>query len=236
MNRAVITRRLSKIPLPGDVSMNTKTLLAVIAASALFHGVANGQLSEEWGTSFQAASESGYSLRLGDATSTARLNQLSAFLADQLTHNRTVQNLSDGRIAIASFVTLPSLNETDKVGLALEERLMHEMQSRGFRIVDYKISGNLKIREAGDFAYSRNVGELRNEHNVHYLLTGVIENSADGYAIHARLVDASDNLLVSSAQAFLDGRDALRILGDFRPVPTPTKMMMVVGRTHNFQP
>jgi TolB-like protein len=124
---------------------------------------------------------------------------------------------------------MPALNETDKVGLALEERLMHEMQSRGFRIVDYKITGTLKIRPTGDFVYSRNVSELKNEYNIHYFLAGVIESNADGYVIHARLVDATNNLLVSSAQAFLNGRDATRILGDFRPMPVPTRTMMVVG-------
>lgn len=199
--------------------MNAKSLLFAFATFALFQGASHAQVSTGWSSDFQPGSALGSSFEIAYTSSTARFNQLAAFLADQLTHNRGITNLSESRIAVASFVSLPALNETDKVGIALEERLMHEMQTRGFRVVDYKVTGSLKIRQTGDFVYSRNVGELRNEHNVHYLLAGVIEINADGYVIHARLVDASNNLLVSSAQAFLTGRDALRVLGDFRPVP-----------------
>lgn len=211
--------------------MNIKTFLIAGAAATLWHHSCYAQLSKGWSPDMQPDSALGSSFEIDNTNSTARFNQLAAFLADQLTHNRAIKNISDSRIAVASFVTLPTLTETDKVGLALEERFMHEMQSRGFRIVDYKITGSLKIRPTGDFVYSRSVGELRSEHNIHYFLAGVIESSSDGYVIHARLVDASNSLVVSSAQAFLNGRDALRILGDFRPIPTPTKMMAIVGKS-----
>jgi TolB-like protein len=211
--------------------MNPKMLLFVGAVAAQCQSPCYGQVSTGWSPDWQPFSALGSSFQIDNANSTARFNQLAAFVADQLTHNWAIKNISGSRIAVTSFVALQTLGETDKVGLALEERMMHEMQSRGFSIVDYKITGSLKIRETGDFIYSRTVGELRNEYNVHYFLTGVIESSADGYVVHARLVDASNNLLVSSAQAFLNGPDAIRILGDFRPTPTATKVMNVVGKS-----
>lgn len=154
--------------------------------------------------------------KIEDGSASARLNQLASLLADQLTHNRDLKNVSDSRIAIATFANMPSLVESDKIGLAIEERMTHEMQTRGFRIVDYKMTGNLKVTERGDFVYSRHVADLRRDYNINYFLAGVIENSVDGFVIHARLVDAASNLVVSSAQAFLAARDASRLLRDFQ--------------------
>jgi TolB-like protein len=154
--------------------------------------------------------------KIEDGSASARLNQLTSFLADQLTHNRDLKNVSDSRIAIATFANMPSLVESDKIGLAIEERMTHEMQTRGFRIVDYKLTGSLKITERGDFVYSRHVADLRRDYNINYFLAGVIENSVDGFVIHARLVDAASNIVVSSGQAFLGSRDASRLLRDFQ--------------------
>ena len=159
--------------------------------------------------------------RIENGSASARLNQLASLMADQLTNNRDLKNVSDSRIAIATFASMPSLVESDKIGLDIEERMIHEMQTRGFRIVDYKLTGSLKITEHGDFVYSRHVADLRRDYNINYFLTGVIENSADGFVIHARLVDAQSNLVVSSAQAFLGARDASRLLRDFQMSDMP---------------
>lgn len=201
--------------------MNTKNLLLGVAIFAFLLNMSHAQVSSGWSGDFQPGVTLGSTYQVESSNSSARLNQLSAFLADQLTHNRTIKNIADSKIAVASFVSLQALNETDKVGVALEERLMHEMQTRGFNVVDYRVTGNLKIRNAGDFVYSRNVGDLKQQYSVNYFLAGVIENNADGYVIHARMIDASNNLLVSSAQAFLNGRDAKRILGDFKATEGP---------------
>lgn len=154
-------------------------------------------------------------------SASARFNQVAAFLADQLTQNRDLKNIHDSRIAVTSFANMMDLKDASKVGLALEERLMNEMQIRGFRVIDYKVMGSLRVRQNGDFAYSRNVEDLKNEFNIHYILTGVIESNLDGFVIHARLVDAKNNVQMSSAQAFVPGRDVAKLSGDYKGDDVP---------------
>lgn len=179
------------------------------------------------GMSAQAA-EPGYVATMRDGlhlqanTPSARLNQLTSFLADQLTHNRDLKNLSDSTVAITSFVHLPELKDTSKLGIALQERLMHELQVRGFRVMDFKVMSTLKVAPNGDFVYSRNVQDLRREVNVNYFLTGVVENNSDGFVLHARLIDARSGIQVSSAQAFVPGRDVARLTGEYKPEGVPT--------------
>lgn len=158
-------------------------------------------------------------------TSSARLNQVAAFLADQLAHNRDLLNLNDSRIAVTTFVVLPDLQTTSKVWLALEERLMNEMQLRGFKVVDYKLMNQLSVKPQGDFIYSRNVETLRKEFNLHYFLAGTVEDNADGFVINARLVSAKDNLQVSSAQAYIPGRDVARLASHYRGEDIPRQIV-----------
>ena len=153
-------------------------------------------------------------VQIGGSTASNTLNQVSGFLASQLAQNRDIKNVSDSRIAVASFVNMTSLDETDKLGLTLAENLMHEMYIRGFGVVDFKSRDYIKVRSNGDFVFSRDVAELRRNHNIHYFLAGTIARNGDGVVINARLIQADSGIIVSSGQAFLNNRDLNYILND----------------------
>lgn len=156
-----------------------------------------------------------------DIGASARLGLLSASLADQLLLNSDLSRIAESRIAVATFSNLPTLAEADKIGLAMEERMTHEMQTRGFRVVDYKVTGKLRISERGDFLHSRHMADLKRDYGIAYFLTGVIENSVEGFVIHARLIDSANNNVVSSAQGFLAAGDGARLLRDFKLSDAP---------------
>ncbi|MBS1228397.1 MAG: hypothetical protein H6R17_1674 [Proteobacteria bacterium] len=151
---------------------------------------------------------------VGGTTASATLNQLTTFLANQLANNRDIKNLSDSRIAVASFVNINNLDETNKLGMELAENMMHEMHVRGFGVVDFKTREALKVKTNGDFVFSRDIGELRKQYNIHYFLSGTISRNVDGAVINARLVQADTSLVVSTAQGFLSSRDLQRILSE----------------------
>lgn len=151
---------------------------------------------------------------VGGTTASATLNQVSTFLANQLANNRDIKNVSDSRIAVASFVNLDNLDETNKLGMELAENLMHEMHVRGFGVVDFKTREALKVKANGDFVFSRDINELRKQYNIHYFLSGTISRNVDGAVINARLVQADTSLVVSTAQGFLAARDLQRILSE----------------------
>lgn len=151
---------------------------------------------------------------VGGGSSPATLNQVGGFLANQLTNNRNLKNVSVSRVAVASFVNVGNLDETDRMGMQLAENMMHEMHIRGFGVVDFKTREHLKVRNNGDFVFSRDINELRRQYNIHYFLSGTVSHSADGAVINARLVEADSGLVVSTAQAFLTQRDVSRLLAD----------------------
>lgn len=151
---------------------------------------------------------------VGATTASATLNQVSTFLANQLANNRDLKNVSDSRIAVASFVNLDNLEETNKLGMELAENMMHEMHVRGFGVVDFKMRETLKVRTNGDFVFSRDINELKKQYNIHYFLSGTISRNVDGAVINARLVQADTSLIVSTAQGFLANRDLQRILSE----------------------
>ena len=151
---------------------------------------------------------------IGGSQASATLNQVSTFLANQLAHNRDIKNVSDSRVAVASFVSINNLDETNQLGIELAENLMHEMHVRGFGVVDFKTREALKVRPTGDFVFSRDINELRKQYNIHYFLSGTISRNADGAVINARLVQADTSLVVSTAQSFLSQRDLQRILNE----------------------
>lgn len=153
-------------------------------------------------------------VQIGGSSASNTLNQVSSFLASQLAQNRDIKNVADSRIAVASFVNMTSLDETDRLGMTLAENLMHEMYVRGFGVVDFKTRDYIKVRSNGDFVFSRDVAELRRNHNIHYFLAGTVSRNGDGAVINARLIQADSGVVVSSGQAFLSNRDLNYILGD----------------------
>ena len=160
------------------------------------------------------ASEMPASMPIGGGAPSNTLSNVATFLADQLTNNRNLKNVSDSRIAVASFVSLNKIDETDALGLALAENLMHEMHIRGFGVVDYKTMQELRVRPQGDFVFSRDLGDIRPQHNIHYFLSGTLTRNADGVVINARLIQADNSLIVSTAQSYIPRNNLARILGE----------------------
>lgn len=176
--------------------------LAILTVPGLASGIESGFLTPK--------------VSIGGGSSAATLNQVGSFLANQLTNNRNLKNVSASRVAVASFVNVGNLDETDRMGMQLAENMMHEMHIRGFGVVDFKTREHLKVRNNGDFVFSRDIAELRRQYNIHYFLSGTVSHGADGAVINARLVEADTGLVVSTAQAFLTQRDVSRLLADER--------------------
>jgi len=86
----------------------------------------------------------------------------------------------------------------------IAENMIHEMQVRGYRILDYKVMPVIKITSEGDFAITRNIAKLKKKHLINYVLTGTIIEMYNGMVLNVRIVDLSSNLVLSSAQAFID--------------------------------
>lgn len=109
-------------------------------------------------------------------------------------------------IAVASFVHFDStLSRTNVLGNQLAETFVHELQEFGLPVVDYKVTGAIRITPRGDFAFSRDVAELAEKQSIGYILSGTIIQKDDGVVVNARIVGLTSKRVVASAKAYIPG-------------------------------
>ena len=114
-------------------------------------------------------------------------------------------------LAVTSFVDLQDMDATNWLGNSVSEGLIYQMQQRGYTVVDYKVTGGIKVTPDGDFALSRNWQELSAEQPVDYVLTGTMLRQSAGVLVNARIIGIRSRVVIASAQGFLPadriGRD-----------------------------
>lgn len=142
-----------------------------------------------------------------------RMNKLVANMGVQLTTNKNFNNISDNRIAITSFVALNDFKKTNMVGNIISENLIHELQVRGYKVIDYKTMDNIKINKDGDFIFSRDTKKLRGKYDINLVLSGTCTSYKKGIVINARILDMRDHSVVSSAQIWIPKRLTNKISG-----------------------
>jgi len=134
------------------------------------------------------------------------INQLVGSLSDQLTKNKNFVNLEDSAIAITSFVCLDNLKATSRLSNILSENLIHEMQVRGYKVIDFKTMDKITVDVRGDFLFSRDITKLRTELNIDYALTGTYVKYRSGTVVNARIIDLKTHVVLSSAQVLIPTR------------------------------
>lgn len=114
-------------------------------------------------------------------------------------------------IAVTSFVDLQNLDSTNWLGNSVTEGFIHQFQERGFKVVDFKTTGDIQVTQQGDFAFSRNWKDLAKEQDIQFVLTGTMLRQEGGVLFNARVVGMQTRIVVATAQGFLPadriGRD-----------------------------
>ncbi|SFV74787.1 Flagellar protein FlgO [hydrothermal vent metagenome] len=157
------------------------------------------------------------------------VNQIVQALANQLTQNKNFANIKYPTIAITSFVSLENFKPTSRLSNILSEGLIHEMQVRGYKIIDFKTMDNIKIDKRGDFLFSRDISKLRKSLNIDYALTGTYIKYRSGTVINARIINLKTHIILSSAQIFIPHR-IMKNISSIQPhyIPnfTPNKITL----------
>ncbi|MBT3196289.1 MAG: hypothetical protein HN842_09910 [Gammaproteobacteria bacterium] len=128
------------------------------------------------------------------------LHAVSRYMAAQLVQNQAIENLVDNPIAITSFVNIKSYDQADAIGETLADNMIHEMQIRGFKVIDYKTMPSIRVSDKGDFIRSRSVDELRKKQQINLVLSGTYTQHRRGIHINARITTIESGLVVSTAQ------------------------------------
>ena len=147
------------------------------------------------------------------------MNQLVNALSNQLTNNKNFPDVQKSAIAITSFVSLDDLKSTSRLSNLLSENLIHEMQVRGYKIIDFKTMDTIKINASGDFLFSRDVAKLRKKLNIDYALTGTFTKYRTGTVVNARIICLKTHVVLSSAQILIPSRVVKRIKRAANTIP-----------------
>lgn len=145
-----------------------------------------------------------------------KFNEVARFISDQLAQNKDIDNISESTIAITSIVDVENMKDTNKIGVSLAEHMIHELQIRGFKVIDFKLMPAIQVGDDGDYTFSRKVEELRKKHNINYVFSGTFTKHTDGMLINARILDMESSIVTSSAQAFIPVAQVGRLLGEYQ--------------------
>lgn len=128
-------------------------------------------------------------------------NSRVIFIADQLLRNKG--QIIDKPIFITTFQNLENFNEVNPLGRLISEALIHEMQIRNLRVIDFRLNEKLQITESGEIALSRDTKKIKEELKGAYILTGTYSLLKNGYFINARIIDGTSSEVISTAQALM---------------------------------
>ncbi|WP_448213739.1 FlgO family outer membrane protein [Colwellia sp. MEBiC06753] len=106
-------------------------------------------------------------------------------------------------IAVASFVNLEDLESTNWLGNQLSENFVHELQRHGMVVVDYKVTGHIRVTKEGDYIFSRDWKELPERQIIDYVVTGTMMEQETGILVNARMIGMQSRVVVASAQSFI---------------------------------
>jgi TolB-like protein len=136
------------------------------------------------------------------------------YFVESLTEELVASNTSVSSrtpVAVASFVDLQNMDATNWLGNSVSEGFIHQLQRRGFKVVDFKTTGSIQVTSQGDFALSRDWKDLAQEQQIQFVLTGTMLRQEGGVLVNARVIGMQSRVVVASAQGFLPadriGRD-----------------------------
>ncbi|PJG59993.1 FlgO family outer membrane protein [Aeromonas cavernicola] len=130
------------------------------------------------------------------------LNWLVARMADQLMERKSLTTITEP-IAVASFVDLDTLQDTNWMGQQIEESFIYELNRRGEVVVDFKLTGSIKVTPQGDFVLSRNYKELSSRLPISRILVGTFSRNQQGILVNARIIDLRTKMVETSAQSLI---------------------------------
>jgi TolB-like protein len=130
------------------------------------------------------------------------INDVVKGLAFQmLESNKAVSSKSP--IAVTSFVTLGDLESTNWLGNQIAENFVHELQHHGLLVIDFKMTGHIRVTKEGDYVFSRDWQELPSRQIIDYVVTGTMVEQDHGILVNARMIGIKSKVVVATAQSFV---------------------------------
>ncbi|GIU36025.1 hypothetical protein L2719_19755 [Shewanella schlegeliana] len=128
-------------------------------------------------------------------------------LSQQMTNELVRQNdslRSDQPLLVATPVLLSDLKTTNALGLQFQQGLIASLHDHQFNLVDINVSDALKVTPDGEFILTRDWQQLPSDIPVENVVVSTMSFSTQGVAINSRIVNVTNNRVVSAAQGFVN--------------------------------
>ena len=136
---------------------------------------------------------------LPSKTKIGYLNSNIIFLADQLLRNMDVDQ-GKYPVIVTTFVNLNNFKETSDLGRLLKENLIHELQVRGWKVVDINYMPKIKVNKNGEFVLTRDMRKLAKKYKVSSILVGTYAIVDNALIVNARVINAKNGIVISTGQ------------------------------------
>jgi hypothetical protein len=158
-------------------------------------------------------------------------------LAAQMLETQNNQALV-GLVAVpSSFANLDNLTESTQLGRYFGESMFYEFNQRGFPVREYRLSGSIVLQEGtGELALTRNLPPAPAKQGWAALLVGTYQRDKAAVFVHARLVRATDGLVLRTAHLVLPLNGLMTRMTTNPPKPPPPppppKPPFTTGKVH----
>ncbi|AQS38929.1 hypothetical protein Sps_03812 [Shewanella psychrophila] len=141
-----------------------------------------------------------YNLSQGNQLpSTSAINHLSEQIVSELVEQNDELG-SDQPLLVATPVLLDSFNETNAVGLQLQQGLIAALHAREFNLVDINVGDNIRVTPQGDFLLTRDWKQLPSGIAVEHVVVSTLSMNTTGLVVNSRIVNITNNRVVSASQ------------------------------------
>lgn len=137
---------------------------------------------------------------------TAVINHLAQRIVTELVKQNDALR-SDQPIVVATPVLVGDLNGTNALAQQLQQGLMTSLHSFQFNVVDLNLADGLRVTSDGDFILTRDWQKLSKDLPVGHLVVSTMSVVTNGMAINTRIVNISNNRVVSASQTFVTQKE-----------------------------
>ncbi|MFV7770866.1 FlgO family outer membrane protein [Shewanella marisflavi] len=104
-------------------------------------------------------------------------------------------------LLVATPVLLDNLKTTNALGLQIQQGLIAAMHDHQFNLVDINVGENLRVTEQGELILTRDWRQLPTDLPVEHVLASTMSLNPNGMVINSRIVNVTNNRVVSVAGA-----------------------------------
>lgn len=147
-------------------------------------------------------------------------------MADQIEIGLRRQGIKRLPMAITSFVDLSAPTKTRGLGDEIAEGFFHELQARGFNLIDHKA---IPFATGHPHKHPSTLSEFYRDHRISYVLSGSFSRNPDGVVVQARVLDTVTRQVVATGQAEIDVTELEGGLPGYDPLSSRRGMIVENG-------